>query len=75
MNELIHGNLIPRLERLEAENKKLEARFRSKPNLNIEIESTNVDNLVAAIQKIYNNFAAANLTVNAKLKEAPANGV
>lgn len=75
MNEFIHGNILPRIERLEAENKKLEMRFQCKPSFNIEIESTDVDKLISAMQKIYSSFAASNLTINATLKEATANGV
>lgn len=75
MMELIHGKILPRLDALEAETKKLELKFNTKPQIDIEIESSNVDDLVAAMNKIYSNFAAANLTIKATLKEAAAGGV
>lgn len=75
MMELIHGKILPRLDALEAETKKLELKFNTKPQIDIAIESSNVDDLVAAMNKIYSNFAAANLTIKATLKEAAAGGV
>ena len=75
MNDYIFSNIMPRLERLEAENKKLETRFNSKPNFTIEIESDDVEKLVAAMQKINAAFGGATLTITAKLKEVGADGV
>lgn len=70
MMELIHGKILPRLDALEAETKKLELKFNTKPQIDIAIEASNVDDLVAAMNKIYSNFTTANLTIKATLKEA-----
>lgn len=75
MNEYFYGNVLPRLDRLEQENKKLELKFNCKPQIKIEIESTDTDKLIESMQKLCSNFGTANLSINATLKEAAANGV
>ena len=69
MMEYLHSRILPRLDALEAETKKLELKFNTKSQIEIEIESSNVDELVAAMNKIYAGFSAANLTIKATLKE------
>lgn len=71
MMELIHGKILPRLDALEAETKKLELKFNTKPQIDIEIESTDILKLVDAIKQLYSNFGVTtNLNVKATLKEA-----
>lgn len=73
MMELIHGKILPRLDALEAETKKLELKFNTKPQIDIEIESTDILKLVDAIKQLYSNFGVTtNLNVKATLKEAAA---
>lgn len=73
--EYLHANILPRLDALEKQNQKLELKFNTKPQIEIAIESSNVDDLVSAMNKIYSNFSAANLTIKATLKEAADSGV
>lgn len=68
MMNLLAENVLPRLDALEAETKKLELKFNTKPQIDIEIESSNVDDLVAAMNKIYNSFSNSNLQIKATLK-------
>ena len=69
MMEYLHSRILPRLDALEAETKKLETRFNCKPQINIIIESADVEKLVDAIKMLYGNFGATcNLNVNATLK-------
>ena len=76
MMELISQKILPRLDALEAETKKLETKFNAKPTIYIEIESTDADKLVESMLKIFNNFnAVATININANLKEAAADGV
>ena len=68
MNDFVYGNILPRLDRLEQENKKLELRFNLKPQIAVEIESADTDKLIESMQKIYAAFGAANLSISATLK-------
>lgn len=74
--EYLSQKVLPRLDALEAQQRKLETRFNSKPTLYIEIESTDADKLVESMLKIFNNFnAVATININANLKEAASSGV
>lgn len=68
MNDFLFSQLLPRLESLEAQNKKLEARFNSRPQLDFTIKTDDVDKLIDAITKIYKNFSAANLVIKVSLE-------
>lgn len=68
MNDFLFSQLVPRLESLEAQNKKLEARFNSRPQLEFTIKTDDVDKLIDAITKIYKNFSAANLVIKVSLE-------
>ena len=66
--EFLHSKIIPRLDALEAETKKLELKFNTKPQIEITAEASNVDDFIAAMNKIYAGFSASNLTIKATLK-------
>ena len=68
MMEYLHANILPRLDALEAETKKLETRFNTRPQIEITAETSNIDDLVSAMNKIYAGFSASNLTIKATLK-------
>ena len=76
MMNLISENILPRIERLEKQNQKLELKFNTKPQIDIEIESTDIEKLVDAMKQLYSNFGlTTNLNVKATLKEAADSGV
>lgn len=76
MMDFISSKIIPRLDALEAQNRKLELRFNTVPKIDIDIESTDIEKLVDAVKMLYNNFGVTcQLNIKANLKEAAADGV
>lgn len=70
MNEYFFQNLLPRLECLTAQVKKLQENQKQFPHLEINIESTNCDELITNLQKIYSAFSGGtNLKISVNLKE------
>ena len=70
MNEFLFGNLVPKLENLSARISKLETNQKAVPQLEITIESTDCDDLISQIQKLYQNFSGGtNLKISVTLKE------
>lgn len=70
MNEYFFQHLMPRLECIDAKIKKLETNQKVLPQLEISIESTNCDELITQLQKLYQNFSGGcNLNIKVNLKE------
>lgn len=71
MNEFLFGNVVPKIENLSARISKLETTQKAVPQLEISIESTNCDDLISQIQKLYQNFSGGcNLKISVQLKES-----
>lgn len=70
MNEFIFQRIIPRLDCMAAQINKLEQHQKQLPQIEISIESTNCDELISQMQKIYQNFSGGcNLKISVSLKE------
>lgn len=70
MNEYIYNHIAPRLDRIDAQLKKIESERKNIPQLEIEICSINCDELIKQLQKIIGSFAGGcNVKITVKLKE------
>ena len=70
MNDFIFTQLLPKIDSLTEKVKRLEQNQKQVPALEVNIESTDCDNLISQIQKLYQNFSGGcNLKISVQLKE------